>query len=221
MSNPCRLLLWAPALALGVSCAERPDPVRVAASLPVERQPFVFDVAALKAAQAPNPYAPIRSPKGRHFSWQSPTRSDCEHDPRALNAPSPAFRGSAVAFPLLAGVQSSAERLQAQNTWGGDEPAPSDRTGPSPDLVVAALRPRFHQCFSRWLDQRADAEGSVRFALEVGCAGAVQAISAEVQGVDDSTVGCLFGVVGPARFGAPVNGHATIQVPVVLKNTSR
>ncbi len=84
------------------------------------------------------------------------------------------------------------------------------------------MRPRFRQCFSHWIDEKADAEGSVRFALELGCAGNVQAITADdVRGVDEPTLACLFTVVGPAQFDPPANGHATIQVPVVFKSAAR
>jgi len=58
-------------------------------------------------------------------------------------------------------------------------------------------------------------------ALELGCAGDVQAISAENQGVDQSTLSCLFSAVAPARFAPPVGGHATVPVPVVFKNAAR
>jgi len=49
----------------------------------------------------------------------------------------------------------------------------------------------------------------------------VQAISADVQGVDEPTLECLFTVVGPAQFVPPAGGHATLQVPVVFKNAAR
>jgi hypothetical protein len=61
----------------------------------------------------------------------------------------------------------------------------------------------------------------VRFALELGCAGEVQTIAAEVKGVDESTVACLFNIVGPAQFEPPAGGHARLQVPVVFKNAAR
>ena len=61
----------------------------------------------------------------------------------------------------------------------------------------------------------------MRLALELGCAGNVQAISADVHGVDEPTLACLFTVVGPAQFDPPANGHATIEVPVVFKHAAR
>ena len=136
-----------------------------------------------------------------------------------------AFEGSVGVFQLLADSEldalESPRGAVAQDTWGGGEQAEAAPRVGSPDFVVAALRPRFRRCFSHWLDTQADAEGSVRFALELGCAGDVQAISADVHGVDEPTLECLFTVVGAAQFGPPASGRATIQVPVVFKNASR
>jgi hypothetical protein len=130
------------------------------------------------------------------------------------------FSGSVGVFPPLPDEMTEAPNAKSSaiSTWGSGEPAPEVR---SPDLVVAALRPAFRRCFSRWLDAKADAEGSVRLALELGCGGEVQAISADVQGVDEPTLECLFTVIGPAQFGPPASGHATLQVPVVFKNAAR
>jgi hypothetical protein len=88
----------------------------------------------------------------------------------------------------------------------------------SPEQVVAGVRPAFHLCFSRWVADELDAEGSARFALELDCAGDVEAISAENQGVEESTLGCLFSALGSAHFAPPVAGHATVVVPVMFKN---
>ncbi len=90
----------------------------------------------------------------------------------------------------------------------------------NPELVLAALRPAFHHCFSRWLDDHVDAHGSVRFKLELGCAGEVEAISAENRGVDASALECLFSAVAPARFAPPPGGHAIVLMPVVFKNAA-
>jgi hypothetical protein len=133
------------------------------------------------------------------------------------------FSGSVGVFPLLS--DEELERAQAALEARAAAPSASgpdaEERGSGPDLVVALLRPRFRQCFSHWLDANVDAEGSVRFALDLGCTGNVQAITADVHGVDEPTLACLFTVVGSARFDPPANGHATVQVPVIFKNTRR
>jgi hypothetical protein len=157
------------------------------------------------AASLANPYAPTRSHGARVYSWQSEKRAEC--GPGVAAAKPELERGSTRAL-LAAMPERSSD--------------PSGKVQPlSPDFVVAGLRPAIHHCFSRWLDAKLDAQGSVRLALELGCAGDVQAISAENQGVDESTLTCLFSVVAPARFAPPVGGRATVLVPVVFKNAAR
>lgn len=184
---------------------------------------IVFESAPSRPARAPSPYAPTRAGNSPRYSWQSPLPQTCEPQPSTKQAEAPVvltFSGSVGVFPPLPEAPDPApeESTELGDTWGSGAPAPEAR---SPDLVVAALRPAFRRCFSRWLDEKSDAEGSVRLALEVGCAGGVQSISADVQGVDEPTLECLFTVVGPAQFGPPASGHATLQVPVVFKNASR
>ena len=201
-------------------CGSNAVPARDTASVP---SPTLDYSPQAQVAEAPpvTPYAPKRAADGPRYSWQRATPAEC-----AANAPKPAvltFSGSVGVFPLLSDAEmdraiAAAEAREAL----GDEPAAEGKRSSSPDLVVAAMRPRFRKCFSRWLDAKADAEGSVRFALELGCAGNVQAITADdVRGVDEPTLACLFTVVGPAQFDPPANGHATIQVPVVFKSAAR
>ncbi|MEI9937796.1 MAG: hypothetical protein WDO69_11305 [Pseudomonadota bacterium] len=205
ISRDLLLLSCTPALVL--ACASRPDLVRskpAASDVPrrsVESEPRVVEPRATEAP-AINPYAPIRSRNAALYSWQSEKRAECAPESAAQLEPS-AARGMLAAFPER--TSNAANRAHAA----------------SPDLVVAGLRPALHHCFSRWLDARVDAQGSVRFALELGCAGAVEAISAENQGVDESTLACLFSAVAPARFAPPAGGHATVLVPVVFKNAAR
>ncbi|MET0791232.1 MAG: hypothetical protein ABW061_06890 [Polyangiaceae bacterium] len=196
-------------------------PVRYTASEGPQVIEFEAPPAEPNETLAPNPYAPKHDSDGPHYSWQSATPVKCAPDaekPAVLT-----FSGSVGVFPLLSDEELERAQLAADAPppSGKEEPSEVDKRASSPDLVVAALRPRFRQCFSRWLDAKADAEGSVRLALELGCAGNVQAINAEVRGVDEPTLACLFTVVGPAQFGPPVAGHATIQVPVVFKNAAR
>jgi len=223
MSNSCRLWILGHLFVGMVSCAERADPVRAAARPQAGPAAIVFEAepALAAAAQAENPYAPIGSAKGGHFTWQSRTRAECSRVPAATLDRAAEFRGSAVALPLPQGELLPAKRSETRSTWGGSESLSGDPLGPSPDLVVASLRPRLHHCFARWLDDKADAEGSVRFSLELGCAGAVESISADVRGVDAPALECLFSVMAPARFAPPASGHATLAVPVVFKNASR
>ncbi len=169
-------------------------------------QAIVFEPLSAAASAPTGPYAPSRSLNASQYSWQSATPAKC-----AARTPTK-VEGSVGAFPLL----SAAEEASLAAQLGSTEPARAPA-----DAVVASLRPAFRQCFSRFLETKANAEGSVRFALEVGCSGEVQAIAADVKGVDEATVSCLFRIVGPARFEPPAGGHATLQVPVVFKNATR
>ena len=213
MSNFCHLLLLACSLALANGCASRPQVARS------QRPIIAFDVlrAELETVRTTeldasetrvkNPYAPTRARNADVYSWQSETRAVCT--PESLAQPSGMERRSVAVPSVLAALPErtldSGHSAQPQN----------------PDLVVAGLRPALHHCFSRWLDDRVNAQGSVRFKLELGCAGEVEAISAENQGVDSSTLVCLFSAVAPTRFAPPVGGHATLLVPVVFKNAAR
>lgn len=172
-----------------------------------ESEPFVLGGPVAVPSTTANPYAPVPSLSAAIYSWQSERRVECTPESRVLEAervlePSPA-RGVLAAFP---------ER--SSDPGSGAQPS-------SPDVVVAGLRSALHHCFSRWLEDQADAQGSVRLALELGCAGEVEAISAENQGVDSSTMACLFSAVAPARFAPPAGGHGTVHVPVVFKNAER
>ncbi len=124
-------------------------------------------------------------------------------------------------LPRCSPTKSWRERRRRRRARGpgDDEPPPADKRMASPDLVVAGLRPRFRQCFSHWIDEKADAEGSVRFALELGCAGNVQAITADDRArCGRAHAGLPIYVVGPHNSIPPANGHAIIQVPVVFKS---
>lgn len=129
------------------------------------------------------------------------------------------FYDSVASFPLLTDDSSGGVPPQPDA-----DDAPADNTKPvrrDPDFVVASLRPRLRSCFSSLLERHEQAEGSIRFALGLGCSGEVQTISAKAEGVDEPTIECLFAVVAPARFAPPAGGRATIQVPVVFKNSAR
>ncbi|HEY3252662.1 MAG TPA: hypothetical protein VGJ91_01900 [Polyangiaceae bacterium] len=219
-----RFLLLASVPPLLLACASALTPVHARKPTPVGPEAIEFEPQAPAPVRAHNPYAPTRSANLPQYSWRSATERRCQSEPSAKQPDAPIvlkFSGSVGVFPPIPEevIDEQQATPEALDTWGSGEPAPSERR--SPDLVVAGLRPAFRRCFSRWLDSKADAEGSVRFALELGCAGDVQAISADVQGVDESTLECLFTVVAPAQFGPPANGHATLQVPVVFKNASR
>ncbi|MEI9938707.1 MAG: hypothetical protein WDO69_15925 [Pseudomonadota bacterium] len=219
------ILLLACTHPLLLSCRTAPASVHTPEPWSGGPEAIEFESPRPVPSQAHNRYAPTRTANLPHYSWQSATPQSCEPAPSAKEPDAPivlTFGGSVGVFPPIPDEAIDARQAKpagSLDTWGGGEPPPSGSR--SPDLVVAGLRPAFRHCFSRWLDSKADAEGSVRFALEVGCAGAVQAISADVQGVDESTLECLFTVVAPAQFGPPANGHATLQVPVVFKNASR
>ncbi len=195
MSILRHLVLPVCTLSFVASCASRPELLhaQVSASEPPLRSPE-------PEPSAPNPYAPTRSSQAGVYRWQSEKRSECP--PEALSM-APAARSLFAALP--------------EHALDGAGSAPPI----NPELVIAALRPALHQCFSRWLEQELDAQGSVRFTLELGCNGEVASISAENQGVDQSTLTCLFQVVAPARFAPPQAGHATVLLPVVFKNATR
>jgi len=212
MSTSRHLLLVACTQVLAMSCANRPEPARPQAAAP-EMPHWGLEPASRDSAQrapeprAANPYAPTRSPNRAVYLWQSEKRTECSPESQPTQLDTERLPEARAARDLLAAIP---ERKSV--------PAGDPR---SPDLVVAGLRPALHHCFSRWLDARLDAQGSVRFALELGCAGEVEAISAENQGVDESTLTCLFSAVAPARFAPPAAGHATIFMPVVFKNAAR
>jgi hypothetical protein len=224
MSTPRRILLLACILAASVSCAHRPVPVRSAVSLTEGPSAIVFEPQLAAATGTPNPYAPIRSAEPAHYSWQSPSHAKCPQASLASGSDRGTvltFSGSVGVFPPLPEEDPSAARPAepALDTWGSGD-APTEKRLGSADSVVVGLRPAFRQCFSRWLDSNADARGSVHFSLELGCTGEVQAISADVQGVDEPTLECLFRVVAPAQFEPPAGGHATLRIPVVFKNAA-
>jgi hypothetical protein len=208
MSNSRRLLLLGCVPALTLSCAGRPTPVRSQPASSVMPQWLATSVLsstpAPEAAISVNPYAPTRLAGAAVYSWQSEKPAECE--------PQSALSG--------ADLERRSTRWLAALSESTSES--TDQARPiSADFVVAGLRPAIHHCFSRWLDSKLDAQGSVRLALELGCAGEVEAISAENRGVDESTLTCLFSALAPARFAPPAGGHATVLVPVVFKNAAR
>lgn len=211
--------------AIIVGCRSQPLPVQPSAPPPSGPQAIEFEVPPAQPERSTSPYAPTRSANSPHYSWQNASPKKCESVPVARQPEAPVvlkFSGSVGVFPPIPDEVIDAEQAQAREPQTtGDGVEPSAAAARSADFVVASLRPAFRHCFSRWLDAKADAEGSVRLALELGCAGDVQAISADVQGVDEPTLECLFTVVAPAQFGPPANGRATLQVPVVFKNASR
>jgi hypothetical protein len=201
-------------------------PARSAVSLTEGPSAIVFEPQLAAATGTPNPYAPVRSAEPAQYSWQSPSHAKCAQGSVASGPELDAvltFSGSVGVFPPLPEEDPSAATKPGQpalDTWGSGEAPPPDKRVGSADTVVAALRPAFRHCFSRWLESNAEARGSVRFSLELGCTGEVQAISADVEGVDEPTLECLFSVVAPAQFEPPAGGHATLRVPVVFKNAA-
>ncbi|MET0794033.1 MAG: hypothetical protein ABW061_21105 [Polyangiaceae bacterium] len=194
--------------ALGLSCASRPELAR--SQPPQGTQPAWLSEARALTPRVVSPYAPIRTANQAVYSWHSEKRVDCS--PRAEEPLGDHPLEQRGARAVLAALP---ERASEEST---DPPAWS---GPSAERVVAGLRPVLHHCFSRWLADEADAQGSVRFALELGCDGDVAAISANVKGVDESTLTCLFSAVAQARFAPPTAGHATVNVPVVFRHAAR
>lgn len=216
MSISCRLLLLACTPALSLSCAGRHEQARTGPASPspqrVDARWTISDsqLAALRPSGGPveNAYAPIRTAKADSYVWQNRERVECPPDPAG---PKPdAARVHALGRNLLGTLP--------EPTPAPDGFAQTTAHATSPELVIARLRPALHHCFARWLDAQADAQGSVRLELELGCAGEVESISAEAKGVDASALACLFSAVAPARFAAPPAGHAALSVPIVFKN---
>jgi hypothetical protein len=211
MSTSRHLLLLAGAQALALSCASRPELARSQAAPALSVIPAWVAAAQLRPRQAPadNPYAPIRSLNAPVYSWQSEKRVACAPEIVAAEteAAPRAAPGVFAAFP--------------ERTSDAASKTLPEKAVISPELVIARLHPALHQCFSRWLEGQTDAQGSANFALELGCAGEVEAISAQIHGVDSSTVTCLFSAIAPAQFTPPAGGHATVRVPVIFKNAAR
>jgi len=216
MSNSRHVLLLACTHALALSCATRPplSGSRTAPGTPA--MPAWPSQAELRGSEPlnANPYVPIRSPNAAVYSWQNEKRVQCAPGPLE---PEPAAGSERALEPRAsAGVLAAFPERPSFSGSSAQSAKPV-----SPELVVARLRPALHQCFSHWLDDRADAHGSANFALELGCAGEVEAISAEVHSVDTSTVSCLFSAIAPVRFAPPIGGHAVVRVPIVFKNSAR
>jgi hypothetical protein len=178
------------------------------------------------SASAQNPYLPTRIAPLHQYAWQNPKHPPCSRSQALVDRNDTyttqvklSFFGSVAAFPLLADEDSGIVPPKPEADGAPTETAGASRR--DPDFVVASLRPRLRSCFSSLLERREQAEGSIRFALSLGCAGEVQTISAKTEGVDEPTIECLFAVVAPAMFDPPAGGHATIQVPVVFKNSAR
>jgi hypothetical protein len=226
-------------LACAMTCAcsahrPPPPPVGDAAAASARFEPEPAPRAEPNGAVL-NPYAPTRLSPLNSYGWQNPKRPTCSRPLAPLGSDGPyttqvklSFSGSVAAFPLLPEDDPTAPKAKkdpnapAPDTWGTGPHAETVASARrDPDFVVASLRPRLRSCFAGLLDRRAEAEGSIRFALELGCAGEVQAISAKAEGVDQPTVECLFAVVAPAMFDPPAGGRATIHMPVVFKNSTR
>ncbi|MES1175656.1 MAG: hypothetical protein ABUL62_15150 [Myxococcales bacterium] len=209
MSISRHLPLLACAQVLVMSCASHPELARPrSAAAEAPRWNLASESPALHAPEprANKPYAPTRLASSAVYVWQTEKPAECS------TRMQPADRDAERPPAMLAGRDLLAmipERTAA---------APSAARSVSPELVVAGLRPALHHCFSRWQDEALDAQGSARFALELGCAGEVEAISAENRGVDEGTLACLFSAMGPAHFAPPAAGHATVLVPVMFKN---
>lgn len=160
------------------------------------------------------PFSPVRS-SPTDYSWKRSPQSDC----RAFG--SLGLHRSPADFPLP--PVDPAGLVEAPDTWGtGSPPSPAERRSPgNAEQVVAALRPHLRRCLSSWMESGSTSEGSVRFAVQIDCSGRVSALSAKSSGVDELTVGCLFGVVAQAAFASPASGQSTLQIPVVFKSAER
>ncbi len=84
--------------------------------------------------------------------------------------------------------------------------------------VVAGLRPGFHACYQRTINDYPDAEGSIRLSLDVGANGEVQSVGASSSGnVPGSLVSCVRMRARVAKFSPPDGGRALVVVPVTFK----
>jgi hypothetical protein len=191
----------------GTSPRAQAPALRAAAA---EASPLSVETAASSAASA-SPYDPERVAPNR-YEWKRALGIVCEPaKPATLH-----FTGSVAEFPLL--PEDDASRSAAVITVVQDTNAADTR---SPDTIVAGLRPRFRTCFAQLQERRGSAQGNARLSLELACSGAVTAISAETQQLDDEAVACLFGLVAPTTFPPPPGGHGSLQLPVVFRSNER
>jgi hypothetical protein len=88
---------------------------------------------------------------------------------------------------------------------------------PDADSTVAALRPRFRQCYQRGLNVDPKMEGCVSMTARIAPDGSVTSNEAYVRdGLSDEVVSCLVGVLASARFSAPGGEGTTLNVPVTF-----
>lgn len=81
--------------------------------------------------------------------------------------------------------------------------------------VVARLRPRFHACYRRALEENPDAQGRVQLVMRVAPNGNVQSASASASGnLPPSVAPCVQRAGMTAAFDAPEGGMAAVVVPI-------
>jgi len=214
-SHPHGSWLLALALPLGACGGAAPHPqapaLRVQAGEASETS-TVNAGAAASSGVAASPFVPDRVAPNR-YEWRRSLGIQCvPAKPSTLH-----FDGSVAEFPLL--PEDGAATVRARMVTVVQDASSADTR--SPDAVVASLRPRFRSCFAQLQERRGSAQGNARLSLELACNGAVSAITAETQQLDDEAVACLFGLVAPTTFPAPLGGHGSLQVPVVFRSNER
>jgi hypothetical protein len=83
--------------------------------------------------------------------------------------------------------------------------------------VVMGMRPGFHACYRRELENNPDAHGKVQLTLRIGAGGEVDAVTATHSGnLSSHVIGCMVHRARLAQFDPPSEGSAVISVPVSL-----
>lgn len=203
---------WLPVLLALVGCGgASPGPQAPALRAQAAETSSLNAEAAASSPASASPYAPERVAPNR-YEWKRALGILCvPAKPATLH-----FNGSVAQFPLL--PDDDASKPAAVVTVVQDASTPDTHTA---DTIVASLRPRFRSCFAQLQERRGSAQGSARLTLDLACSGAVAAITAETQQLDDETVACLFALVAPTTFPPPPGGHGSLQLPVVFRSNER
>ena len=85
------------------------------------------------------------------------------------------------------------------------------------DRVIAALRPRFRQCYQTGLNSDPSMSGKVVISAKVGPNGEVSSSDvASNSGLSPTVASCIANVVKRAQFDAPGGGGSTLNIPVTF-----
>jgi hypothetical protein len=99
---------------------------------------------------------------------------------------------------------------------------PAIGTVANAERVIAALRPGFHACFTRGLDEDSSMTGKVILLATIAANGEVSSVDVEINsGISPFVTACLVRRVRGAQFDKPDQNRATIRIPLVLLRQAR